>query len=193
MGQDQLMPVNGSGFLQLKESCMERVGWKMPVMHLQSLNQQSWEQSGICLVKQVKTHPPLCPGDGRSGATLSLLLILVLGLCWDQQQTGVNVSGKPLLSCSPLEKGFTAEVAKLVLANAKTPAKGFQPLLASWVHEKVKNYAPHVQIPNSMTPCFTEQDAKQLASMTECKERKTPRQKRFSWERSSEGNFITRS
>ena len=83
----------------------------------------------------------------------------------------MNVPGKPLLSCSPLEKGFTVEAAKLVLANAKPPAKGFQPLLAGWVHEKVKNYASHVQIPNPVTHCFTEQEAKQLALMTECKER----------------------
>lgn len=105
---------------------------------------------------------------------------------------GVDVSGKPLFSCSPLEKGFTVEAAKLVLANAKPPAKGFQPLLAGWVHEKVKNYSSRMHIPNPVTHCFTEQEAKQLALMTECKERKK-KKKRFSWERSSEGNFITRS
>lgn len=103
----------------------------------------------------------------------------------------VNVSGKLPLSCSPLEKGFTVEAAKLVLANAKPPAKGFQPLLAGWVHEKVKNYASRVQIPNPVTHCFTEQEAKQLPLMTECKERQ--KKKRFIWERNSEGNFITRS
>lgn len=57
-------------------------------------------------------------------------------------------------------------------SQAKPPAKGFQPLLASWVHEKVKNYATCVQIPNSVTHCFTEQEAKQLTLMTECKGRK---------------------
>lgn len=102
----------------------------------------------------------------------------------------MNVSGKPPLFYSPLGQGFTVEAAKLVLANTKPPAKGFQPLLASWVHEKVKNYTPHVQIPNPVTHCFTEQEAKQLALMTECKERE--KKKSFSRERSSEGNFITR-
>lgn len=90
----------------------------------------------------------------------------------------MNVSGKPLLPCSPLEKGFPVEAAKLVLANAKPPAKGFQPLLAGWVHEKVENYASCVQIPNPVTHCFTEQEAKQLAFMTECKEREKKKQQR---------------
>lgn len=104
----------------------------------------------------------------------------------------MTVSGTPLLSRSSLEKGFTVEAAKLVLACAKPPAKGFQPLLASWVHEKVKNYASRVQIPNPVTHCFTEQEAKQLALMTERKE-KEKKKKVSARERSSEGNFITRS
>lgn len=62
-------------------------------------------------MKQAETCPPLFLRDDRSGVTLSLLLNLVLSLCCDWQQTGVDVSGKPLIP-PPLEKCFTVEVAK---------------------------------------------------------------------------------
>lgn len=75
--------------------------------------------------------------------------------------------------------------------HSKTTSQGLPATEHGWVHGKVKNYVFCVQTPNSRTHGFMEQEAKQLTLMTELKEREN--QERFSWERSSEGNFITRS
>lgn len=61
-------------------------------------------------MKQAETCPPLFLGDDRAGVTLRSLLSLVLSLCWDWQQRGLDVSGKPLTPPT-LEKCFTPEVA----------------------------------------------------------------------------------
>lgn len=60
--------------------------------------------------------------------------------------------------------------------------------LGSWKGKKLRILRAD---PTPRTHGFMQQEAKQLALMTERKEREN--QERFSWERSSEGNFITRS
>lgn len=75
--------------------------------------------------------------------------------------------------------------------HSKATSQGLSATEPGWVHGKVKNYVFCMQTPNPRTHGFMEQEAKQLALMTERKEREN--QERFSWERSSEGNFITRS
>lgn len=61
--------------------------------------------------------------------------------------------------------------SRMSCRHSKTTSKGCQPLLAGWVGGKVKNYISCMQTPNPRTHCFMEQEAKQLALMTECKER----------------------
>lgn len=82
MGQHQLAPAKGQWlFCSWRQVAHKEYGGKHQLHIYQNLNYQSWAESGICSLKQVKTCPPLSLGDGRSGATLNLLLILLLRLC----------------------------------------------------------------------------------------------------------------
>lgn len=85
---------------------------------------------------------------------------------------GVDVPEMHLLPCSPPDRAITGEAEMLDSDSGKPSAEGLQPLLASWVDERVKNGAPCLQIPNPVSHCFTEQEAKQLAWMSDCNKKK---------------------
>lgn len=75
------MTVGCCFFLQLKESCIERVGWKTPVMHLAEFKCAELSAAWDLFGEGGKDSSPTL-SQGMAGLQEhSFVLILVLGLC----------------------------------------------------------------------------------------------------------------
>lgn len=118
-----LAPETNSGFSELKQSCIKRGGWKIPVLYLPAPE-----------VAKLSTVWALLGEAGRD---------LFSTLVWGDSEFAAELGPQPLLCLAakrggcfweacyppPPEQGFAPEAAERVVGTAEPQAKGCQALL----------------------------------------------------------------